>query len=354
MSRVAIRPGLEVPAVNVRVGVLERRPRVRPGALCVTSRGCGLALTHLRLLYGFLLRSNGNKKLKNYEKIKEYISNSSLLKVIFNIIYDVYNVIYIKSYFCYHTGMHETQELAAIFNLSLNEAKAYLALVKEGPALVSKITMISGLPRMVVYPQLVALAKNGFVGVTASGKRRYYSAVEPEKLLELLDQRRSLLKNLIGSISKKEKISSPENSLDIVYYPGKNGIRTALQLFLDETTQKIWYSFENPADIAELIDMTFTEDYVNKRAEKGVLSKMILSSDTSWLQRFLDKDKEQLRETIRISPREYPFDSTIVATKGLTIMINGRESAFAVLIRNEYLARNLTSIHRLIWDRYRP
>ncbi|HEY4493383.1 MAG TPA: helix-turn-helix domain-containing protein [Candidatus Paceibacterota bacterium] len=252
-------------------------------------------------------------------------------------------------------NMNEARELAGIFNISLNEAKVYLALNSNGPSMVSAIAKVADLPRTAVYPPLENMVKKGFVGVTNYGNRKYYSAIAPEQLTTLLAQKQSSLETLVNTISKQEKISSPENKLEIVYYPGRNGIKTAGQIFLDETREKMWYSFENPTDIVELVGVDFEKSYVDERAKRGIKSRMILSAQvaTGWMREFLDKDKEQLRETIMVNPREYPFDSTIAATKGLTILINGSNSPFAVLIRNDNLARNLISVHKLVWSRYR-
>ncbi len=249
----------------------------------------------------------------------------------------------------------KAKELASIFNISLNEAKVYLALHSNGPSMVAQVGKLANLSRTAVYPPLLSLVKRGFVGITNSSKRKYYSAIDPEQLQRILVNKQTSLTSLLGNLNQKEKISSPENKLDIVYYAGKNGIRTAGQVFLDETKEKMWYSFESPVEINELTGVEFLEEYIKQRVKRGISGKMILSSrtDVPWLRNFLAKDKEQLRETIMINPREYPFDSSIAVTKGLTFLINGSGNPFGVIIRNDNLARNLTSVHKLIWSRYK-
>lgn len=251
--------------------------------------------------------------------------------------------------------MNTVKELAGVFNMSLNEAKVFMALNNQGSSMVSNIGKAANLPRTAVYPPLEALLKKGFVGVTTSGKRKYYTAVSPEQLRSMVDQKRAALEGLISEMYRKEQIASPEHNLDIVYYPGKKGIQTSAQVFLDETKDKQWYTFESPIEITELIGLNFLEGYVGERVKRGIHAKVIVSSniDVPWLRNFMKKDKEQLREVVAINPREYPFDSTIAVTKGITNLMNGSGNPFGVIIRNDNLARNLMSVHKLIWSRYR-
>ena len=104
----------------------------------------------------------------------------------------------------------------------------------------------------------------------------------------------------------------------------------------------------------DLVGLNFQTGYVERRVEKGIRSRMILSAQetTPQLREFLSKDEAKLRETVMIQPHEYPFDSVIAVTKGLVILINSESNPFAVLIRNEHIAATLASIHRIIWNRY--
>jgi predicted transcriptional regulator len=251
--------------------------------------------------------------------------------------------------------MENTKRLSEIFGLSKHESAIYLALVNLGPSTISQISRTTGLPRTALYSPTTSLLKNGFLFLTSFGKRKYYNAIRPEKLKHLLEQKTVALNSVISDILPSDHIISRKNDLDISYFPGQHGIMTAGQLFIDETTEKTWYSFENPVHPTDLVGIDFEKSYIENRVEKSIASKMILSAknNPSWLTEFIEKDKKQLRETLIISPVQYGFESTIAATKGLVIMINAKENPFAVLIRNNYLAFTIINIHRIIWDRYK-
>jgi hypothetical protein len=67
----------------------------------------------------------------------------------------------------------------------------------------------------------------------------------------------------------------------------------------------------------------------------------------------LHEDKKQLRDTVLLSPHMYPFDTTVVATRGLVLLIQPHDNPYALLIRSPHLASTFISMHRCIWDRYR-
>lgn len=250
----------------------------------------------------------------------------------------------------------ETEKLMEIFGLSAYEAKIYLASVHIGPALISKIADAAQIPRTAVYPPLESMIKKGFVGITNFGKRKYYVAVSPSRLTQLLERKKSSLDELIFDLAPRESIASSDGDLNIRYFKGREGIKTAGQLFLEETIEKKWYSFENMASITELVGLDFENDYIRERVRRKIKSLMILSMDQTspGMGIFLKKDEEQLRETIVLSPFEYSFKSTIAATKGTVIMINAQENPLAIVIKNPFIAQTLISVHKNIWDRYKP
>lgn len=249
----------------------------------------------------------------------------------------------------------EVKKFVEIFGVSESEAKIYLAGVQTGPALIAKIADVAQIPRTAAYSPIKSLIKKGFIGMTNRRKRKYYVAVSPKQLPKILEQRQDDLSSLISSLAPKETISSQNNDLDITYFVGNEGIKTAGLLFLDETIEKKWYSFENVANLAELIGTDFEEMYVKKRIERNIKSYMILSTEyvSKWVEDLIKKDTEQLRETITLSNHAFPFKATIGVTKGITLIINPNQNPFAVIIRNPNIAHTLISIHKNIWERYK-
>jgi sugar-specific transcriptional regulator TrmB len=245
-------------------------------------------------------------------------------------------------------------KLSKALSLSDYEARVYIVLQNNGPLHIKNISKYSLLPRTAVYPPLRGLVTRGLVSESVFGKRRYYSALPPENLRGIMEEKRSLIEETIKELNETRKISSDSAKLETTFYVGIQGIKSAGLVFLNETKEKVWYSFENLGKITDSIGLDFEAFYVKERMKRNIESRMILSiTETSYiLDKFIKQDSEQLRKTVILSPNEYPFDTTVVVTKGLILMINPNENQFALLVRNTHLADTFINIHKCIWDRY--
>jgi hypothetical protein len=250
---------------------------------------------------------------------------------------------------------NEIKKFAEVFGLDLYAAKIYLGLASVGPSNITQISRAASLPRTAIYAPLKSLLAKGYIGTIMLGRRKLYQAINPERMKYILEQRHAEGNRLIDEIINTGIISSSKNDLGIQYFEGAQGVSVAGQIFLDETNDKSWYSFENPVGVTELVSLDFETNYIKERVKRGIHSRVIMTTDVmpTWLKEFLRRDKEQLRETIILSPNQFRFDSTIVATRGLVLMINALENPFAVLIRNRHLAATLINIHKIIWGRYK-
>ena len=248
------------------------------------------------------------------------------------------------------------EKLSESLGLSPYEARLYLAGIQMGQTSISNLARKAQLSRTAVYPPLSSLVRKGLFSLATEGRRKVYRAVTPNSLLHILDQRRTQLESLAEEISVTETIHPPDKDIDIRYFPGQNGITMASRIFLEETKEKVWYSLENPLYTVDLVGIPAQDEYVKQRVKKGIRGKMIISTDvvSPWIKEYVEKDTEQLRESLLVSGRKYPFDAQIAATSGLIIMINSKDNPFAILIRNKQLAKTIISTHKLVWNHLRP
>lgn len=243
--------------------------------------------------------------------------------------------------------------LASIFNLSSYEAKIYLAALNFDKATLTDIAKRVGMPRTAAYPPLQTLLKRGFLSIIPIKKRKYYQALEPKQLQFILDKNKIDLDQVISELSKS--IFASPNKLAINYFSGAEGITVASDIFLNETKTKLWKTFEHPIYTMKTEGYWQVDEYVKKRVENGIRAKVIIPAiiKSDWIKEHLRYDKEELRETILVSPQIYPLEATIAVTKGIVLLIAARNNQFAVLIKNEELSDTINSIHDMVWDRYK-
>ena len=97
------------------------------------------------------------------------------------------------------------QEIYESLGLSPNEAKIYESLVESGEAGISKIAIAAKIHRRNAYDAIHRLVDKGLVFEIFSGGENKYNAVDPDKLLELLAEKREKLQSILPELKQKFK-----------------------------------------------------------------------------------------------------------------------------------------------------
>ena len=118
------------------------------------------------------------------------------------------------------------QEYAEL-GLSMNEAKIYDALVTFGASSVSTIALRSKVHRSNTYDSLRRLIEKGLVFEVLGPQETIFEAVDPHKLLEILEEKRTMVERGLPSLlSRFHKHHSPER---VYIYKGIEGMKNYLR-----------------------------------------------------------------------------------------------------------------------------
>lgn len=244
------------------------------------------------------------------------------------------------------------QELKNALGISDYEARVYLAVLEFPGAVLTDVAKKADISRTAAYPPIQSLLRRGMLSEVKIGKRKHYHALDPTKLSGILERKKVDLQAVIGKFS--EKVLMPNEKLSISYFLGTSGIANASDIFLEETKTKQWYTCEHPEYTLKTVGEAQIDDYTRRRVTRGIRARVILPADMglSYIRKHLERDKEELRQTIVVSQNLYPIEASIAVTEGLILLIGALDDFFAVLIRSRTLAKTLMSMHTMIWDRY--
>lgn len=101
-----------------------------------------------------------------------------------------------------------------------NEEKVYTALVDLGPSLAGKISRKTGLHRRTVYDVTETLIEKGLVGYMLENNRRVFSAVNPQKIIDIIDEKKSMIYPFVDEL--KRKFDTVRKKEQTNFYRGKN------------------------------------------------------------------------------------------------------------------------------------
>lgn len=169
--------------------------------------------------------------------------------------------------------------------LSDREISIYKTSLELGAASIRDIADKSGFNRGSTYETLKGLAAKGIVNYLPKGKRRMFQAEDPDRLLDMAEQKRaaieSTLNELKSDIIPSLKQLKPEfSSGNVRFYEGDDGVETVLRDILssvDKSTDK-HYSVISTQALREHLYRPFP-NFTKQRIQKGISVRVLAIGD---------------------------------------------------------------------------
>jgi predicted transcriptional regulator len=124
------------------------------------------------------------------------------------------------------------QEILQRTGLSLNESKVYEALLHLGESNTNKISVKSNVHRRNVYDSLHKLISKGLVSETFIKGEKFFKAIDPERLKEMLKEKEEALDTFLPEMKELYKALEPE--ADAYFFRGVEGVKNYLHLILEQ------------------------------------------------------------------------------------------------------------------------
>ncbi len=95
------------------------------------------------------------------------------------------------------------KKVLEFFGLTDTEAQIYLALLNLGPSTATTIAKKANIHRRSVYDTTTRLIKKGIIGYIIKNNRKYFEAVDPERLLEIIKEKEQAINNILPQLKAK-------------------------------------------------------------------------------------------------------------------------------------------------------
>lgn len=164
----------------------------------------------------------------------------------------------------------------ALESLGLNKKQiaVYLANLELGSSSVQQIAMKAGLNRTSTYDILSSLETIGFVNYVIISKIKYYQAKDPEKLADLLREKRALIKKALPELKGLAKSAKHKSKIEI--YVGVNGLKSILEDILNNS--KFFLAITSKRHMSSLLKYYF-KHFINRRIKAGIKVKLIIDEE---------------------------------------------------------------------------
>lgn len=234
--------------------------------------------------------------------------------------------------------------------LSEKQSRVYLASLSVGAESVQKIAAHAAINRATCYVMIESLIKKGLMTCFTRGKKRYFAAEPPDRLLSLFEiQKRDLAEKekrflkILPQLKEIYKLSGEKPK--VRFFEDKEGLRAMREDFLRTKDKKI-ESIYSVDDLRKVFSREENKKFVKARLKKKIkVEALYTSKEGPILTR-----KTTSGERRFVPPTKFPFTSDITLYDNKIAIASLRKKLMGVIIESKEMTNTLRSLFKLAWE----
>ena len=230
--------------------------------------------------------------------------------------------------------------------LSRNEARVYTTLLGLGETKTGAIVKKTGMHRVLIYDALDSLIEKGLATFVIKENRKYFQAMDPEKLIDFLKEKQEIAESLLPELNTIKEKSKVQQQVAIYY--GTKGLKTAFNNMLKELSPGGTYRFCFASGyMTDTLGTEYHDSFQKRKRKEKIKSLGIYYGDYS-------KRKEVIKTTygsIRHSTINYFPTTTYIYNDKVLIVTCTANPPFAVLITNKETAESYKKLFDDFWKK---
>lgn len=232
----------------------------------------------------------------------------------------------------------DLQKLLQNLGLEEKEAKVYLALLKLGESTATKIAEKTNLDRTLIYQLTNKLIEKGLVSYIIKNNVRYFSAANPNKLLQDVEEKEQQLKKAMPELINLMQLKEEETKVEI--YRGKEGLRTILKDVIRTKKDHVAFGEEGRFQKVLPIDV---HRYLREFEKKNIHERVLVRED---LRNIALKSKNS---TFRYLPKDYLSPVTTLVYGDKVANFIWTPPYYAILTKNKEVADSFRTHFEALW-----
>ena len=251
--------------------------------------------------------------------------------------------------------MIELEKELVRLGLSEKESMVYLAAIQIGPSPVQKISYRAKVNRATTYVIIESLMEMGLMSKYEEGKKTYFVAEKPERLVDYFESREKDLHEKLSRIKEMvPELDTLYNDMSdkpkVKYFEGVEGLKAVQNdFYVSLKEEEAIYTFL-PYDEFERSVLNKKLQKVKKgRLAKKVNVKVIYTSETGRKQEYEARGRLERRESMYIEQGAYPFNGGMNIYGNKIFMIDYQGKLGGIVIENKTLAQMLKQLFLVAW-----
>lgn len=242
------------------------------------------------------------------------------------------------------------EKLLEELGLEAREVKIYLALLDKGALLPQQLAMVTSIKRATIYTIFPEMVKKGYLTEVTKGKRRFLTAVSPDKLYASYESKTRDIKENFDQLIKIYRLQGLKPKID--YFEGFEGVK---EVYWDTINQsKSSHEillFDQVSDYNPKVMGWILNDYIPERLKKKV-SVRALAPREKESRDYLGEKRNEMRETKYVPKEKFPFriEGMIYKDKVSFVTIEKGGPLVGIVIQSVQIADTLRALFNLAWE----
>lgn len=242
--------------------------------------------------------------------------------------------------------MTSTEQVLEDIGLTTNDIKVYLALLDLGSSLAGQITKKSQINRTCCYDALERLMDKGLVTYIIRANRKYFQAVNPSRLMELLREKEENVSKILPMLEKR--FSFAEEKQEASLYKGKQGMKSVAEDVL-RTRPKEVFIFGAEGNFVEIMKH-YAMQWHKKRKKLGI--KMNIIYNEALRQKRSERTFPLFK--MRFISKEYDMPATTWLYGDKVTIIVWSEPIIVTVIKSKEIFKSYYNFFDILWKIAKP
>ena len=223
-----------------------------------------------------------------------------------------------------------------------SETKLYLRALEDGPGTVLDLAKATGLSRQAIYVAIESLTKRGLMSSALRGKKRFYAAEHPDKLLDYAKRRDAEMHERVQDLERLlpelEMQAGGERPV-VKLFEGREGLKA---IITDLTAASHSRDSVEITDVEAMFKVLSREDLAAMRKSIAKSGTKVRGFYTSW-----PKDVPRVPGRF-VLPKKYAGLKTNIGIYGDKIaLVTFAGKMFSVVIESKELTETLRALFEL-------
>lgn len=224
------------------------------------------------------------------------------------------------------------------------EADIYLASLELGESTISEIANKAQVTRSSCYESIKKLISTGLLSILRIGSKKLYKAESPDKLLALLQEKETLIRDVLPQLKSRHRIHDGKPAL--YTYQGREGFRAVLNDILEK--QHTLFAITSIDSALEVLGEDF-KDFIEERHKKH-LKVHLLTNKTDESLELKKKDSAELRVTKFLPSESVLATANFIYGNRIAIVSLVSKNPFCLIIEDPAIVQTYMTLFEIAWS----